>query len=98
VGPNAGVDYIVYNLTLCPLQSRLQVNTFTMGLWATLPESTLTLCQSRVDFIPPVREFGFDLTKKEEERAHGIQGGERGASSPSNSILKVLSNDTGGGV
>jgi hypothetical protein len=28
MGPNARVDY---NLILCPLQSRLQYNTFTMG-------------------------------------------------------------------
>jgi hypothetical protein len=44
MGPYAGADY---NLTLCPLQSRLQSpNTFTMD--NPMPESTLTLCQRRL--------------------------------------------------
>jgi hypothetical protein len=45
MGPYAGVDY---NLTLCPLQSRLQL----IYHGQPMPESTLTLCQSQVDFIP----------------------------------------------
>jgi hypothetical protein len=45
MGPYAGVDY---NLTLCPLQSRLQH--IYHGQPLTL-KSTLTLCQ-KVDFIP----------------------------------------------
>ncbi len=49
VGPYAGVDN---NLPLCPLLSRLQ-HIYPM------PESTLTLCQSRL--YPPVRVFGFGL-------------------------------------
>jgi hypothetical protein len=48
--PYAGGDYI-YDLTLCPIQSRLQQ--FTMG--NPMPESTLTLCQSRL--YPPVWDF-----------------------------------------
>jgi hypothetical protein len=51
MGPYAGVDY---NLTLCPLY-RVDSNTFTMG--NPMPESTLSLCQSRL--YPPVRVFGF---------------------------------------
>ncbi len=54
MGPYAGVDY---NLTLCLIvHSRVDSNTFTMGI--PMPESTLTLSQSRsypyarVDFIP----------------------------------------------
>jgi hypothetical protein len=46
MGPCAGVDY---NLTLCPLQSRFQHIYSTMG--NPIPESTLTLCQSRL--YPP---------------------------------------------
>jgi hypothetical protein len=42
---------------ICPLQSR--PNTFTMGLGNPMPESTLTLCQSRL--YPPVRDLGFGL-------------------------------------
>ncbi len=48
----AGVDY---NLTYCNVHYRVDSNTFTMG--NSLPESTLTLCQSRL--YPPVRDFGF---------------------------------------
>ncbi len=46
MGPNAGVDY---NLTLCPLKSRLQHIKGTMS--NPIPQSTLTLCQSRL--YPP---------------------------------------------
>ncbi len=46
LGPYAGVDY---NLTLCPLQSRLQH--IYHGIGQLMPESTLTLCQSRL--YPP---------------------------------------------
>jgi hypothetical protein len=49
MGPYAGVDY---NLTLCPLQSRLQhIYHYPM------PE---------VDFTPLVRDFGFGLSKFKE--------------------------------
>ncbi len=48
MGPYAGVDY---NLTLCPLQSRL--NTFTTG--NPMPESTPF---ARVGFYLQVRGFG----------------------------------------
>jgi hypothetical protein len=48
--PYAGDEY---NLTLCQLQSRIQH--IYHG-----PESTLTLCQSRL--YPPVRDFGFSLS------------------------------------
>ncbi len=46
-----------YNLTLFPLQSRLDSNTLTMGL--PMPELTLTLCQSRL--FSPVKDFEFGL-------------------------------------
>jgi hypothetical protein len=50
MGPYVGVDY---NLTLCPLQSRLPT---LLPMGNLLPESTLTLCRSRlyagVEFIP----------------------------------------------
>ncbi len=46
MGPYARVDY---NLTLY-VHSRVDSNSFTMG--NPMPESTLTLCQSQVDFIP----------------------------------------------
>ncbi len=45
MGPYAGVDY---NLTLCPLQSRLQHIYHTFIMDNPMPESTLTLCQSRL--------------------------------------------------
>ncbi len=50
IGPYVGVDY---NLTLCPLHSRLQ------HIYRSSPmtESTLTLCQSRL--YSPVRNFAF---------------------------------------
>jgi hypothetical protein len=51
MGPYAGVDS---NLTLC----RLQRSSTTMG--NPMPESTLTLCQSRL--YPPVRDLGFGLS------------------------------------
>jgi hypothetical protein len=54
MGPYAGVDY---NLTLCPIHSRVGANTFTMG--NPMPESTLTLCQSRL--YCPVRDYEFGL-------------------------------------
>jgi hypothetical protein len=54
MGPCNGVDY---NLTLCPFQSRFQHIYSTMG--NPIPESTLTLCQSRL--YSPVRGFGFGL-------------------------------------
>jgi hypothetical protein len=56
-GNYAGADY---NLTL--FYSIVDFNTFTMGLGNPLPESTLTLCQSRL--YPPVRDFGFGLWSK----------------------------------
>ncbi len=37
--------------------ARVDSNTFTMG--SPMPESTFTLCQSRL--YPPVRDFGFGL-------------------------------------
>jgi hypothetical protein len=56
--PYAGVDY---NLTLCPLQSRLQhiCHGKPYDLLSSMPitEWTFTLCQSRL--YPPVRDFGF---------------------------------------
>jgi hypothetical protein len=60
MGPYAGVGY---NLTLCPLQSRLQ-HIYHGQLYARvdlnpMPESTLILCQSRL--YPQVRDFGFGL-------------------------------------
>ncbi len=55
VGPYAGVDY---NLTLCRLQSRLQHHT--MGNPS--PESTLTLCRSRL--YSPISDLGFGLWTK----------------------------------
>jgi hypothetical protein len=51
MGPNAGVDY---DLTLCPLQSRLQHIT----LGNPMPESTLTLDMPEVDFIPQLGTLG----------------------------------------
>ncbi len=39
------------------VHSRVDSNTFTMG--NPMPESTLTVCQSRLS--PPVRDFGFRL-------------------------------------
>ncbi len=52
MGPNAGVD-----LTSPYVVSRVDTNTFTMG--NPLPESTLTLCQSRL--YRPVRDEKFGL-------------------------------------
>jgi hypothetical protein len=52
MGPYAEVDYI---LTLCPLQSRLQHIYYGQPI----PESTLTLCQSRL--YAPVRDLRFGL-------------------------------------
>ncbi len=40
------------------VHSRADFNTYTMG--NPMPESTLTLCQSRLS--PPVRDFGFGLS------------------------------------
>jgi hypothetical protein len=50
-GPYAGTDY---NLTLCPLQNRLQH----IYHGQHVPESTLTLCPM---LYPPFRDFGFGL-------------------------------------
>ncbi len=50
MGPYAEVDY---NLTSCPLLSRLQHIYSIMD--DPMPESTLTLCQSRL--FPLVRDF-----------------------------------------
>ncbi len=50
MGPYAGVDY---NLTL------LYVDSSTCTMVKPMPESTLTLCQSRLYL--PVRDFGFRL-------------------------------------
>ncbi len=52
MGPYAGVDY---NLTLCQL--KVDYNTFTIG--NPMPESTLTIYQSRLYL--PVRDFGYGL-------------------------------------
>jgi hypothetical protein len=55
MGPYAGVDY---NLTLCPLQSRLQQIYYGLGQ----PYARVDLnpiCQSQL--YPPVRDFGFSL-------------------------------------
>ncbi len=52
-GPYAGVDY-----NSPYVHSRVNSNTFTMG--NPMPESILTLCQSRL--YPPVRDFGFGLS------------------------------------
>ncbi len=66
-----------YNLTLCPFvhSTHSDSNTFTMG--NPMPESTLTLCQSRL--YPPVRDFGFGLSQglriwmlHEDTRKHGV--------------------------
>ncbi len=62
MGPNAGVDY---NLILCPLKSRLQHIYHGIGQpyarvdLNPMPESTLTLCQSRL--YPLAKDFGFGL-------------------------------------
>ncbi len=53
VGPYDGADYEPH-LTSTPESSS---NTFTMG--NPMPESTFTLCQSRL--YPPIRDFGFGL-------------------------------------
>jgi hypothetical protein len=61
-GPYAGVNY---NLTLPYAHTRVDSNTFTMdnpmseSTLNPMPESTFTLCQSRL--YPPVRDFGFGL-------------------------------------
>ncbi len=55
MGPYAGEDY---NITLCPLQSRLKH----IAMGNPMPESTLTLCQSRLH--PAVRDLGFGLCIK----------------------------------
>jgi hypothetical protein len=56
-----------YNLTLCPLKSRLQ-HIYHGHIYARvdlnpMPESTLTLYQSRL--YPQVRDFGFGLCLSE---------------------------------
>jgi hypothetical protein len=51
--PMPGADYI----TPPYVHFRVDTNTFTMG--NPMPESTLTLCQSRL--YPPVRDFEFGL-------------------------------------
>jgi hypothetical protein len=60
MGPFTGVDY---TLALCPLQSRLQLmyhgQPYARVDLNSMPESILTLCQSR--FYPPVRYFRFGL-------------------------------------
>jgi hypothetical protein len=53
MGPYAGVDY-----TSTYVDARVDSNTFTMG--NLIPESTLTLCQSRL--YPPARDLGFGLS------------------------------------
>ncbi len=53
IWPYAGADY---NLTL-HVYPRVDSNTFTMG--NPMPESTLTLCKSRL--YPLVRDFGFEI-------------------------------------
>jgi hypothetical protein len=54
VGPYAGVEY---NLTY--VHSRVVSITFTMDNLYPMPDSTLTLCQSRL--YPPIRDFAFSL-------------------------------------
>jgi hypothetical protein len=54
VWDHAVVDYV---LTSTYVHSRVDSNTFTMG--NPMPESALTLCQSRL--YPPVRDFGLGL-------------------------------------
>jgi hypothetical protein len=54
MGPYAGVDY---NLTLCPLQSRIQH--IYHGIGQPYARVDLYLYQSRL--YPPVRDFGFGL-------------------------------------
>ncbi len=60
LGLYAGDDY---NLALCPFHSRLQHiyhgQPYAKVDLNPMPESTLTLCQSRL--FPPVRDFGFGL-------------------------------------
>ncbi len=53
-GPYTGVDY---NLTLCPLQSRLQ-HIFNGQPYARID---LNPSHARIDFTPPVKVFGFGL-------------------------------------
>ncbi len=60
MGPYAEVDY---NVTLCPLQSRLQHIYHGQPY---MPESTWTLCQSRL--YPPDRDFGFGLSWEKDGR------------------------------
>jgi hypothetical protein len=50
-------------ITSSNVRSIVDSNTFIMG--NPMPESTLTLCQSRL--YPPVRDFGFGLRVKELE-------------------------------
>jgi hypothetical protein len=61
MGPYAGVGY---NLTVCPLQSRLQHiyhgQPYARVDLNPMPESTLTLCQRRL--YPPVRNFDFGFS------------------------------------
>jgi hypothetical protein len=57
MGTYAGVDY---KLTLFPFK-RVDSNTFALG--NSVPESILTLCQSRL--YSPVRDFGFGLRRQQ---------------------------------
>ncbi len=51
-------DHMPEMTTASPyVHSRVDSNTFTMGI--PMPESTLTLCLSRL--YPPIRDFGFGL-------------------------------------
>jgi hypothetical protein len=65
------MQWLMYNFTLCPLQSRLQ-HSYHGQTYAT--ESTLTLCQSRL--YPPVRDFWFGLCRKQPKKvASGLEDG-----------------------
>ncbi len=70
MGPYAVVDY---NVTLCPLQSQLQHMYSTMG--NSIPESTLTLCQSQL--YPSVRDLGFGLWKNNKNITAKSSGNKR---------------------
>ncbi len=50
MGPYAGVNYSTYNLTSPYVHSRVDSNTYTMDIGQPY---------ARVDFFPPVRDFGF---------------------------------------
>jgi len=57
MGPNAGVDY---DLTLCPLKSRLQH--ITLGIGQPYARVDLNPRYARSRLYPPVRDFRFGLS------------------------------------